>query len=104
MKKIKNNVFNSYYSKFYDQIYSKKNYIEEVKFLNSIFLKNKKHNPKIIDIGCGTGQHLLQLLKLGHNVTGVDKSGDMINLARLKLKKMVLKKPKYFKWTQKMFT
>ena len=101
MKKIQNNVFNSYYSKFYDQIYSKKNYIEEVKFLHSIFLKYKKNNPWIIDIGCGTGQHLIQLLKLGHNVTGVDKSGDMINLARQKLKENGFEKNKIFQMDAK---
>ena len=101
IKNIKNNVFNSYYSKFYDQIYSKKNYIEEVKFLHSIFLKYKKNNPWIIDIGCGTGQHLIQLLKLGHNLTGVDKSGDMINLARQKLKENGFEKNKIFQMDAK---
>ena len=39
---------------------------------------------KIIDIGCGTGRHAIELTKRGYNVTGVDLSGDQINRAREK--------------------
>ena len=39
---------------------------------------------KIIDIGCGTGRHAIELTKRGYNVTGVDLSEDQIKRAREK--------------------
>jgi len=41
---------------------------------------------KILDIGCGTGRHTIELAKRGYNVTGVDLSGNQINWAREKAK------------------
>jgi 2-polyprenyl-3-methyl-5-hydroxy-6-metoxy-1,4-benzoquinol methylase len=39
---------------------------------------------KIIDIGCGTGRHSIELAKRGYSVTGVDLSGSMLERAREK--------------------
>jgi 2-polyprenyl-3-methyl-5-hydroxy-6-metoxy-1,4-benzoquinol methylase len=39
---------------------------------------------KIIDIGCGTGRHAIELTKRGYPVTGVDLSENQINRAREK--------------------
>ncbi len=39
---------------------------------------------KIIDIGCGTGRHAIELAKRGYNVTGVDLSENQIKRAREK--------------------
>lgn len=39
---------------------------------------------KILDIGCGTGRHAIELAKRGYNVTGVDLSEDQIKRAREK--------------------
>ena len=40
---------------------------------------------RLLDIGCGDGNHLLLFNKLGLNVTGVDASGDMVEAARSRL-------------------
>ena len=47
-----------------------------------------KHDKslKIIDIGCGTGRHAIELTKRGYNVTGVDLSGSQLKRAREKSK------------------
>jgi 2-polyprenyl-3-methyl-5-hydroxy-6-metoxy-1,4-benzoquinol methylase len=39
---------------------------------------------KIIDIGCGTGRHAIELAKRGYKVTGVDLSGNQIERAKEK--------------------
>ena len=39
---------------------------------------------KIIDIGCGTGRHAIELTKRGYNVTGVDLSENQIERAKEK--------------------
>ena len=45
---------------------------------------------KIIDIGCGTGRHTIELSKPGYTVTGVDLSPSQIAHARDKAKKVQL--------------
>ena len=47
---------------------------------------NRDKSLKIIDIGCGTGRHAIELTKRGYNVTGVDLSEDQIKRAREKAK------------------
>ena len=37
---------------------------------------------RILDMGCGTGRHALELARLGHHVTGVDLSDGMLAQAR----------------------
>ena len=41
---------------------------------------------KILDIGCGTGRHSIELAKRGYQVTGVDLSGSQLARAREKAK------------------
>lgn len=56
----------------------------EIPELNALF---KKYNIKgILDIGCGTGQHTLELLRKGYSVWGFERSRLMIRDARNKLK------------------
>lgn len=39
---------------------------------------------KILDIGCGTGRHSVELAKRGYSVTGIDLSGNMLAKANKK--------------------
>ncbi|MFA5200365.1 MAG: class I SAM-dependent methyltransferase, partial [Candidatus Omnitrophota bacterium] len=41
---------------------------------------------KIIDIGCGTGRHAIELTKRGYKVTGVDLSESQLARAKEKAK------------------
>lgn len=42
----------------------------------------KKENAGILDIGCGTGHYCGRFAEDGHNVTGIDLNGAMIDKAR----------------------
>jgi 2-polyprenyl-3-methyl-5-hydroxy-6-metoxy-1,4-benzoquinol methylase len=45
---------------------------------------NHNKNLKIIDIGCGTGRHSIELAKRGYTVTGIDLSETLLVRAREK--------------------
>jgi 2-polyprenyl-3-methyl-5-hydroxy-6-metoxy-1,4-benzoquinol methylase len=70
----------------YANKYEKENFTQgtlgEVDFIEKEINHNK--NFKILDIGCGTGRHAIELAKRGYNVTGIDLSESMIEKAKEK--------------------
>jgi len=79
--------FGKDYAKYYDLFYSDKDYVKECDFLEEIFSKYSSSRPNsILDVGCGTGGHAIILASRGFNVTGIDSSEYMIDLAREKAK------------------
>lgn len=42
---------------------------------------------KILDLGCGTGRHSIELSKRGYNITGIDLSDSPLAKAREKSEK-----------------
>jgi len=71
-----------YYAKFYDSLLEPMN-----SGLRSIGMKMlpPKSGMKVMDIGCGTGAHLVHYQKVLCQVFGVDTSPSMLKHARLKL-------------------
>ena len=55
--------------------------IGEVDFIEKEI--NYDRSFRILDIGCGTGRHSLELTRRGYKVTGIDLSESMISKARL---------------------
>ena len=79
-------VFGSEYAASYDYLYHDKDYEKECDFIEGIFSKKNHRVSSILDLGCGTGGHAILLAKRGYNVTGIDRSEQMLNLARKKSK------------------
>jgi 2-polyprenyl-3-methyl-5-hydroxy-6-metoxy-1,4-benzoquinol methylase len=52
---------------------------------------NYNKGLKIIDIGCGTGRHAIELTKRGYNITGIDLSESLLCKAREKALELNLK-------------
>ena len=67
---------------FYDELYKNKNYKREVGFIEK-FLNSKE--DKILDAGCGTGNHAKILQDKGYNVCGFDLSPQMVEIANRKV-------------------
>lgn len=57
-----------------------KNTTEEVDFLLSLY--PLKPGATILDIGCGTGRHSIELAKRGYKMTGLDLSEKMLEVAK----------------------
>ncbi len=78
-------VFGPSYASVYDSLYEAKDYEAECDLLERIFNKHsQKPVRSILDMGCGTGNHAFPLARRGYDVVGVDRSADMIELARKK--------------------
>jgi len=72
------------YGKKYDAECFTKGTIGECDFIEKEINSNK--SQKIIDIGCGTGRHSIEMTKRGYNVTGIDLSESQLNRAKEKAK------------------
>ncbi len=70
------------YAEYYDLLYKDKNYKEEANYVENLLIKHSENKLKtILDLGCGTGKHDFLFAKKGYNITGVDLSKKMINIA-----------------------
>jgi SAM-dependent methyltransferase len=73
------------YADAYDAIYRDKNYVGEVDLIERILVRHGLDGPKrLLDLGCGTGNHALPLAQRGYTVVGVDRSPAMLAQARAK--------------------
>ena len=82
---MKGNALRSY-AKYYDQIYlTKKDYQKEAETVKGIIKQfEKKQTKTLLDVGCGTGEHL-KYLSLDFQCTGIDINRTMIKSAKNKV-------------------
>ena len=73
------------YSKTYDKESFTQGTAGECDFIEQELNHNK--SLKIIDVGCGTGRHSIELTKRGYSVTGIDLSESQLASARVKAEK-----------------
>jgi len=84
--------FGHAYAKYYDLMYSDKNYEAECDFLDELFRRFSVFPVhRILDISCGTGGHALPLARRGYSLTALDFSEKMIQILRDKLTHMRLR-------------
>jgi SAM-dependent methyltransferase len=99
---VKKLVFGRGYSHQYDAIYGEKDYEAEVVMIEEAFrLYGNGKVQTVLDLGCGTGNHAIPLACRGYQVTGMDRSADMLARARRKTRSVKLPSsvnpPKYLR-------
>jgi len=84
MKKQWYELFFENYGQKYDNEAFTRGTIGECDFMEKEL--NSDKSLKILDVGCGTGRHAIELSKRGYNVTGIDLSEAQLKRAREKAK------------------
>lgn len=69
------------YAYYYNAFYQDKNYRDEALQVDSLLKKYGQDITTLINFGCGTGKHDIELSKLGYQCTGIDISSPMIKMA-----------------------
>ena len=68
---------------FYDEVNKDIDYSEWADFIDEIISRFYNGKPELIlDLGCGTGKMTLELSRRGYDMTGVDISPEMLDVAR----------------------
>jgi 2-polyprenyl-3-methyl-5-hydroxy-6-metoxy-1,4-benzoquinol methylase len=88
MKQWYEELFKDYADKYDSESYTSGT-LGEVDFIEKEAGYNKDF--RILDIGCGTGRHSIELARRGYNVTGIDLSESQLNRAKTNAEKENLK-------------
>lgn len=70
------------YAYYYNAFYQDKDYKLEAMQIDELLKKYGNNIGKIINYGCGTGKHDIELVRLGYQCTGIDLSELMIDIAQ----------------------
>lgn len=71
-------------SQYYDLIYSSKKYEQEAQLIEELIAREQPVAKTILDVGCGTAEHLKYLSKK-FAVSGIDKEPGFVEIAKEKL-------------------
>ncbi len=70
-------------AEFYDKINADLDYEKWADFIECIIRKNCSSKPELVlDLGCGTGKMTIELARRGYDMTGIDYSPEMLDIAR----------------------
>lgn len=100
MAKWYEELFDNYSIQYDNEVFTQGT-IGEVDFLEKEILFNK--TSKILDIGCGTGRHSIELAKRNYSVTGFDLSDSQLAKAKQKASNENLKNIEFLKLDARKF-
>ena len=72
------------YSRYYDLLYQDKDYQGEAAYINRHIQNLCPDTSTLLELGAGTGNHAFHLCSLGYKVTGIERSVEMVDLAKAK--------------------
>lgn len=79
--------FDQKYAEIYDALYSDKDYVAEAQYISQVLSEFlKAENPRVLEVGMGTGRHAEIFLSLneGYSIVGLEPSPHMAKQAREK--------------------
>lgn len=76
-----NQNFNAY-SQYYDLLYKDKDYNAESEYIKNTIRQYKPKAKTLLELGAGTGKHAEILTEFGFSVTGIERSADMVSIAK----------------------
>jgi len=76
------------YAQYYDLLYASKNYAAEAQYVHKLIQSYLPGAHSVLDLGCGTGAHAVQLSREGYRIHGVDLSTVMLERAKSRLAKL----------------
>src|SRR5688500_2836843 len=72
-------------AEFYDLLYAgEKDYQAEAQLIAELVRESNPDAKRLLDVGCGTGEHARALTSLGFEVDGVDLEPAFLEIARAK--------------------
>ena len=80
-KKAEEDVFGRY-SKYYDLLYRDKDYSAEATYIERTLRRAAPAARRLLEFGSGTGKHGRLLARAGFDVTGVERSAEMVAAAQ----------------------
>src|SRR5258708_12311121 len=78
------------YAKYYDLLYADRDYAAETAFVREIIRRLAPGARTLLELGCGSARHALELVRSGFAVTGVDLSAQMIARAHAQITQLPL--------------
>lgn len=75
------------YARYYDLLYRDKDYAGEAAFVARL-IDQPGGGRRLLELGCGTGRHAIELARHGWSVTGVDLSAGMVARAEARQKEL----------------
>jgi SAM-dependent methyltransferase len=81
-----NETFGARYADAYDPLYADKDYEAECDLIEQLTSRFGLPSRSVLDLGSGTGRHSVILAGRGWKVAGVDRSEDMLTIARRRSK------------------
>ena len=70
------------YAAYYDLLYRDKDYAAEAHYVDGLVKRAQPTASSLLEMGCGTGGHAVELARLGYTVHGVDLSPGMVERAQ----------------------
>jgi SAM-dependent methyltransferase len=69
------------YGRYYDLLYRDKDYAAEVAYIDGLLRTHKVTGPALLELGSGTGRHGVLLAERGYQVSGIERSAEMVRRA-----------------------
>jgi SAM-dependent methyltransferase len=70
-----------HYAAYYDLLYRDKDYAAEAAYIESLLGSRASGGKRLLELGCGTGGHAVELARRGFSVHGIDLSMQMVERA-----------------------